>query len=636
MKKRSSTGAATLIGVMLALGFAPPDGPVADAAMGGDVEQVRILLRRGGDVNAAQGDGMTALHWAARNGHDELVQVLIYAGANLAAVTRLGGYTPLHMAAGGGRAVAVETLLAAGADRQARTTSGGATPLHLAAASGSGAAVDALLEQGAEVDARETRWGQTPLMFASSRGRLQVAMELIAAGADMAITTRVADLPALAAGKRVGGKVRDQVLASFRGDEPEGTSWQPSPAQVQAAVRAANDPPAGAGEGIPDKLDDFGFPIDQDLGTLGAPLGPDTAPDEVGDALVAATQPANADEPPSAGAYNAAFPNLVGAHGGLTALLHAIREGKADTALALINEGADIDQPSAGDHTTPLLMATINGHFDLAMTLLELGADPNIASDAGATPLFTALNTHWAPKARYPQPQAHLQQQATYLELMSVLLAAGADPDVRLTKHLWYMEYTFSHLGVDTRGATPFWRAAHALDVAAMRLLVKHGADPGIPTRKAPKRRFSASEDEKPTTEDPSGLAPVAVGGPAVWPIHVVSGHGYGTGFAGNSHRHMPDGWMPAMRYLVDELGADVTRRDHEGFSPMHNAAARGDNDMIRFLVERGADVTLVSRAGQTTADMANGPQQRTQAFTATVALLESLGSRNSHNCVSC
>ena len=636
MKKRPSAAAATLIGVMLALGFAPPDAPVADAAMGGDVEQVRVLLRQGGDVNAAQGDGMTALHWAARTGHDELVQVLIYAGANPVAVTRLGGYTPLHMAAGSGRAVVVEALLVAGADRQARTTSGGATPLHLAAASGSGAAVDALLEQGAEVDARETRWGQTPLMFASSRGRLEVAMRLISAGADMAITTRVADLPALAAEKRVGGKVRDQVLASFRGDEPEGTSWRPLPAQVQAAVRAANDPPAGAGEDIPDKLDDFGFPIDQDLGTLGSSLGPGTAPDEGGGTLAAAGQPTDAHEPPSMGAYNASFPNLVGAHGGLTALLHAVREGEADTALALIDKGADIDQPSAGDHTTPLLMATINGHFDLAMTLLELGADPNMASDAGATPLFTTLNTHWAPKARYPQPQAHLQQQATYLELMSVLLAAGADPDVRLTKHLWYMEYTFNHLGVDTRGATPFWRAAHALDVAAMRLLVTHGADPDVPTRKAPKRQFSAPADEEPPPEDRSGLPPVAIGGPAVWPIHAVSGHGYGTGFAGNSHRHVPNGWMPAMRYLVDELGADVTTRDHEGFSPVHNAAARGDNEMILFLVEHGADVTLVNRAGQTTADMANGPQQRTQAFTDTVALLESLGSKNSHNCVSC
>ena len=623
MRNGQQAAVAALLGAALALGFTPSDAPVADAAMKGNDDQVRALLQRGGDVNAAQGDGMTALHWAARDGNDELARVLIYAGANLAAATRLGGYTPLHMAAGSDHAVVVELLLAAGGSPQAKTTSGGATPLHLAAGSGNGTAVEALLRHGAQVNALEERWGQTPLMFATSRGRLDVAKRLIAAGADMTIATRIDDLPALAAEKQLGGKMRDQVLASFRGDQPEGTSWQPLPAQIQAAVRVANDPPAGAGANIPDKLDDFGFPIyqDQDLGTLGAQES---------------TQPADPDEPLSADNYSVAFPNLVGAQGGLTALLHAVREGHADTALALIKAGANIDRPSAGDNTTPLLMATINGHFDLAMTLLELGADSNIASEAGATPLFAAINTHWAPKARYPQQQAYLQQETTYLELLNVLLAGGANPNVRLTKHIWYMEYTFSHLGIDMRGATPFWRAAHALDIKAMRLLVEAGAEADIPTRKPPIRRRRAPEDTEDPTADPSGLPAVAVGEPAVWPIHAISGHGYGTGFAGNSHRHVPDGWMPAMRYLVDELGADVNARDHEGFSPMHNAAARGDNEMILFLVERGADVTLINRAGQTTADMANGPQQRTQAFHDTVALLEGLGSKNNENCVSC
>jgi ankyrin repeat protein len=98
----------------------------------------------------------------------------------------------------------------------------------------------------------------------------------------------------------------------------------------------------------------------------------------------------------------------------------------------------------------------------------------------------------------------------------------------------------------------------------------------------------------------------------------------------------VPEGWLPAVRYLVDELGADVNARDADGFSPVHNAAARGDNEVIRFLVERGADVTVVSRRGHTTVDMANGPQQRIQPFPETIALLEGLGAKNNHNCVSC
>ena len=90
------------------------------------------------------------------------------------------------------------------------------------------------------------------------------------------------------------------------------------------------------------------------------------------------------------------------------------------------------------------------------------------------------------------------------------------------------------------------------------------------------------------------------------------------------------------MKYLVEELGADLNARDLNGYSALHHAAARGDNELILYLSDRGADVTVVSRRGQTTADMANGPVQRIQPFPETVALLERLGSKNNHNCVSC
>lgn len=63
---------------------------------------------------------------------------------------------------------------------------------------------------------------------------------------------------------------------------------------------------------------------------------------------------------------------------------------------------------------------------------------------------------------------------------------------------------------------------------------------------------------------------------------------------------------------------------------------SRGDNDLIRYLISKGADVTAVSRGGQTTVDMANGPVQRVQPFPETVALLERLGAKNNHRCVSC
>src|SRR6478672_10984472 len=88
---------------------------VASAAQAKDAAAVKKLLKDGADVNAAQGDGMTALHWAALNGDAELAAMLLYAGANVGATTRLGGYTPLHLAAQVGNANVIAPLIASGA-----------------------------------------------------------------------------------------------------------------------------------------------------------------------------------------------------------------------------------------------------------------------------------------------------------------------------------------------------------------------------------------------------------------------------------------------------------------------------------------------------------------------------------------
>ena len=107
------------------------ESPVADAAMRGDSAKVRTLLKQGVDANAAQADGMTALHWAAARGDAAEVKVLVFAGARLESTTRNGSYTPLHLAARAGRAAAVLSLLEAGANPNAATSSGGATALHM-------------------------------------------------------------------------------------------------------------------------------------------------------------------------------------------------------------------------------------------------------------------------------------------------------------------------------------------------------------------------------------------------------------------------------------------------------------------------------------------------------------------------
>ena len=645
------------LGVVIALTAATPtpEAPVADAAMTGNLEAVRGLLRQGADVNAAQGDGMTALHWAAERGQLEMLEVLLYAGGRVDAVTRIGHYTPLHLASKAGSEAISRSLLEGGADVGAKTHPAGTTSIHLAAASGQTDVLEALIEYGADVNALEASSGQTPLIFASALNRGAAAAQLLEYGADPGLGTAVVDLQKQGKLDRAAGQRQNEVLEAIR--EASGSV---TPSQVQAAVRAGRE-------------------------------------------VLATGLPEEEEEEDSEGGSSS-----ITATGGMTALLHAARQGHLEVAQVLLEGGADVNQVSLSDATSPLLMATINGQFDMAMMLLSAGADPNLPSGInGVAPLWSVVNSEWQPRTRFPQPQEHHLQNTTYIEILEALLKSGAEPDTRTTMHPWYMVYGGCgnrNCGlVDTKGSTAFWRAAYAADVEAMRLLVKYGADPNIPTIAPEQRRrrprdtgarsargrisdaaefkplpieerielLTSVRNELPEAEqaefpddefaeisedrigelidrveradsvreanaDPSGLPPYADGGPGIFPVNAAAGAGYGEGFAGNAHRAMPGGWIPSVRYLIEELDADVNQPDHNGYRPLHNAAGRGDNEMILYLISMGGDVSVLSRRGQTTADMANGPVSRIPPHLNAVTLLMGLGSKNNNNCVSC
>jgi ankyrin repeat protein len=575
MRRRIIGGvfAGALGALALSAALSAAEGTVADAAMKGDVATVRTLLKDGADVNAVQGDGVTAMHWAARQGSVDLANTLIVAGANVRATTRFGAITPLHLAAERGSGPVVSLLLKGGADANAKSSTG-ATPLMFAAASGDTAAITALLDAGAEIDAKERDREQTPLIFAAAANRADAVTLLLARGANKNAATRVIDLMALSA----------------NGENPDGRNLaaKPETANGAAARGAASGRTGAAGRARKPGLE-RGYLINEQVHT----------------------------------------------QGGMTALLFAARQGYAEVATALLDAGVDVNQKKGGDHVSALLTATVNGHFDLATLLLERGADPNLVAENGVGPLYAAINLMWAPRAGYPQPRAHLNQRVGYLEYMQKLLEKGADPNARVNKKVWYSNYNFDQSGVEETGSTAFWRAAYAADVDAMKLLMSFGADPLIPTAKPPERGEFGDAGQR-VINDVSGVPPVPVGGPGIPSLLASTGVGYGEGFAGNSHRYAPGGLLAGVKFLVEEAGADVNARDHEGNSALHHAASRGDVEMLKYLVSKGADPLVVNREGQTTVDMANGPVQRTQPWPEAIKFLESLGAKNNHKCVSC
>ena len=134
-------GLATLLWWTVQTPLIAAETPLADAAMEGDLEQVRQLIAEDAELNVAQGDGMTALHWAAFHNDLELADALLEADADVGVTTRVGALTPLWFAATNGSAEMVDRLLTTEADVNAATATG-ATPLMAAALSGSVEAID--------------------------------------------------------------------------------------------------------------------------------------------------------------------------------------------------------------------------------------------------------------------------------------------------------------------------------------------------------------------------------------------------------------------------------------------------------------------------------------------------------------
>ena len=455
-----------------------------------------------------------------------------------------------------GDAATLQRLLAEQADVNAPQADG-ATALHWAVHRGDADLVRALLAAGADVAAQNTS-GVAPLLLAAETGNAEIIALLLDAGAPLETTLRNGET-ALMMAARTGNIAAIELLldrgAPIDAREPlRGTTalmWA-SAYGHSAAVRtllahgadftlrssatARGRRPYLAPSGR-ERIAQVARGVDVSGTARPRPVTPATP----------ATPVVSDDEPEELLPQQQARD-----WGGLTALAFATREGDIDTARILLDAGADVNQTTEFGWT-PLLVATQNRYYRLGQYFLEHGADPNLANKGGWSPLYLATDNRNIEGGDYPTRKPDMD----HLEFIRLLLARGADPNTRMRSST-ETRTVFTHQWLYEDGATPFLRAAQSGDLTLMKLLLEHGADASI------------------STDD------------GVTPLMVASGIGW---VEGVTYEWSPEQTLQTVQLLL-ELGADVNARDTaEGRTALMGAAHKGRTDVIKVLVEHGADL---------------------------------------------
>jgi ankyrin repeat protein len=258
-------------------------------------------------------------------------------------------------------------------------------------------------------------------------------------------------------------------------------------------------------------------------------------------------------------------------HGNWTPLMYAARQGSLQAARTLVDAGASLNVADP-DSTTALIIAIINGHYDTAAMLTEKGADPNILDTAGMAALYAAVDMNTLGEV-YGHPARPNPSKVSALELMKVLLDHGANPNARLKTTALQRAHTPGEFLLG-EGTTPLMRAAKNGDTATVRLLLEYGAD------------YNAKQKNGTTA------------------LMFAAGFGYGTGTFAKDYATEAE-LLESVQALV-AAGADVNAVNDSGETPLHFGAQASD-DIVKFLVAKGAKLDVKDKVGRTPVEMALG-----------------------------
>src|SRR5579872_841560 len=377
----------------LSLFAASTNARLVDAVKNGDKAAIQTLLAQHVDLSAADTDGATALHWAARRDDLKTAGALIRGGANVKTANRYG-VTPLSLACVNGNAAMVELLLKAGADPNT-TLPGGETALMTAARTGKVDVVKVLVSHGADVNFQEGRRGQTPLMWAAADGNTAVVEELIERGADMHARTKGGFTPFLFAVR--GGRI-GVVQALLKAGANVNETWQSGRTTGVSGISAMVLAVANAHYELASVLLDAG--ADPNAAAQGW-----TALHQI----TWVRKPGR--DPAPVGSGNVTSLELVRklvAHGANVNARMTKRGNIRTTDLNMIG-------------ATPFLMAARTADAPLMRLLVELGADPLLPNADGTTPVLAAAGVG----TYFPGQDAGTEQEV--LEALKVALEFGGD-----------------------------------------------------------------------------------------------------------------------------------------------------------------------------------------------------------------